>query len=166
MMPGTGNGLRCTDEREYMFERYARQIIMPEIGVAGQKKLRASHVLVAGVGGLGSFSSLYLAAIGIGCLTLIDSGSIAMSDLNRQVLYSMETLGQRKVDMAATRLREFNRDVVVEPVFEKMTESSLYSWIKDVDAVVDATDNFKTRRILNRVCYGEGVPLIYGGYRA
>lgn len=163
MISKTEDSLGSYNEGEGMFERYARQIIMPEIGKTGQEKLMASHIMVAGVGGLGSFSSLYLAAIGIGCLTLIDSGSIAMSDLNRQVLYSPETVGQPKVYVAEKKLREFNPDVVVETVFGEITEESLSGRISRVDAVVDATDNFKTRRILNRVCFRECVPLIYGG---
>lgn len=123
----------------------------------------ASHVMVAGVGGLGSFSSLYLAAAGIGRLTLIDNGVVALSDLNRQVLYNVETINRRKVEMAEKRLREFNPDVAVEAVFDEMTESSIRRWIKGVDAVVDATDNFKTRRLLNRACFLARSPLVYGG---
>ncbi len=146
-----------------MFERYARQIIMPEIGKTGQEKLLSSHVLVAGVGGLGSFASFYLAAIGIGRLTLIDNGSTVASDLNRQILYSTNTLGHLKVETAEKRLRGFNPDIVVEAVFEEVTESGMAARVEGVNAVVDGMDTFRTRRILNRVCFENGVPFIYGG---
>lgn len=151
------------DRDEDAYERYARQIIMPGIGKPGQERLMSSYVLVAGVGGLGSFSSLYLAAAGVGRLMLMDNGLVALSDLNRQVLYGIEMLRQRKVEMAESRLCDFNPDVAVTPVFEEMTESSLTMRVKGLDAVVDATDNFRTRLILNRVCFQARIPLVYGG---
>lgn len=157
------NDLVSDGECEHWCERYARQILMPDIGKAGQERLMSSHVLIAGVGGLGSFSSLYLAAAGVGRLTLIDNGLIALSDLNRQILYSTEKIHRPKVEMAEKRLHELNPDIIIEPIFEEMTDSSMPRWVKGVNAVVDATDNFRTRRVLNRACFEAQVPFIYGG---
>lgn len=150
-------------ENHCILERYARQIIIPEIGVTGQEILGSAHVLVAGVGGLGSFSSLYLASMGVGHLTLIDNGFIALSDLNRQVLYDMDVIGQPKVHAAEVKLREFNPNILFTTVFGEITAESLSNHLDGVDAVVDATDNFRTRKILNSVCYRRSVPLIFGG---
>lgn len=143
--------------------RYVRQIIIPGIGRAGQEKLRASHVLVAGIGGLGSLSSLYLCAAGIGRLTIIDSGCVQMSDLNRQIVYSEKDLGERKVFAAQKRLSDTNSDVEINPIALEMGEENILELVRDVDIVVDGTDNFKTRVVLNAACVREKLPYVYGG---
>lgn len=145
------------------FARYVRQIIIPGIGRAGQEKLRASHVLVAGIGGLGSLSSLYLCAAGIGRLTIIDSGSVQMSDLNRQILYTEKDLGERKVFVAQRRLSETNSDVEINPIALEMGEENILELVRNVDIVVDGTDNFRTRVVLNAACVREKLPYVYGG---
>jgi molybdopterin-synthase adenylyltransferase len=143
--------------------RYVRQIIIPGVGREGQAKLRASHVLVAGIGGLGSLSSLYLCAAGIGHLTIIDSGCVQMSDLNRQIIYSEKDIGERKVFVAQRRLSELNSDVKINPIALEIGEQNVSELIRDVDIVVDGTDRFRTRVVLNAACVREKIPYVYGG---
>jgi molybdopterin-synthase adenylyltransferase len=143
--------------------RYVRQIIIPGIGREGQEKLRASHVLVAGIGGLGSLSSLYLCAAGIGHLTIIDSGSVQMSDLNRQIIYSETDIGERKAFVAKRRLSETNSDVEISPIALEIGEENVSELIRGVDVVVDGTDSFRTRVVLNAACVREKLPYVYGG---
>jgi adenylyltransferase/sulfurtransferase len=143
--------------------RYARQIIIPGIGREGQEKLRESHVLVAGIGGLGSLSSLYLCAAGVGHLTIVDSGCVQVSDLNRQIIYSEKDIGERKVFVAQRRLSEKNSDVEINPVAVEIGEENVSELMRDVDIVVDGTDSFKTRLVLNAACVREKLPYVYGG---
>ena len=148
-------------EKEQM--RYARQWVMPQIGEDGQKKLKDSHVLVAGVGGLGSLSSFYLTSLGVGHLTIIDHGSVQLSDLNRQILYSEKDLGLKKAKVASEKLFLLNSDILIESFCQKITNENILSLIRKVHIVVDGTDNFETRLILNKACFEKGIPYIYGG---
>ncbi len=143
--------------------RYARQTILPSIGREGQEKLRHSHVLVAGVGGLGSLSSLYLCRAGIGKLTIVDSGRVQVSDLNRQLLYDERNVGEIKVFAAAARLREANSDIELRPVHEEIGREGFENLLKDVHVVVDGTDNYRTRLLMNKLCYQKSLPFVYGG---
>ena len=143
--------------------RYVRQIILPGIGELGQSKLKEAHVLIAGVGGLGSLSSLYLCAAGIGRLTVVDSGRVQLSDLNRQILYGEKDLGRRKVEAAVRRLSEMNSEITVNPIFGEMTEDSVSDLLENVQIVVDGTDNFRTRFLLNAACHTRGIPYVCGG---
>lgn len=143
--------------------RYARQWLMPQIGEEGQKKLKDANVLVAGVGGLGCLSSFYLTSLGVGHLTLIDHGSVQLSDLNRQILYNEKDLGLKKARIASEKLSLLNSNILIESYCQEITSENILSLIKKVHIVVDGTDNFETRRILNKACFKKGIPYIYGG---
>jgi len=142
-------------------ERYARQI--PVIGVDGQRKLATSSVLIVGVGGLGSAVALYLTAMGVGKLVLVDEGCIELSNLNRQILYSSQDLGLKKVEVAKSRLKALNPYVVIETYDRRLDEELAKELVKRVDVVVDALDNWESRLVLNRVCVEYGKPLIHAG---
>jgi len=145
------------------FARYARQIIFPGIGREGQEKIGASHVLVAGIGGLGSLSSVYLCRAGVGQLTLVDSGRVQVPDLNRQLLYGEKDIGESKVLVAARKLSEVNSETKVNPVLEEITEDTFRELLSNVNIVVDGTDNYRARFLMNRVCWKNRIPFIYGG---
>ncbi len=144
-------------------DRYYRQIIFPDFDVRGQEKLKNSHILIAGVGGLGSLSSTYLTRAGIGHITLVDNDHVELSDLNRQILYQDENIGERKVDSAHKRLLEMNPHVEITPIFEKIRKENVLSIVKGAQVVVDGLDNFETRFLLNSICVKENIPFIYGG---
>ena len=143
-------------------ERYDRQILIPSFGIEAQLKLERSTVLVAGVGGLGSAASIYLAAAGIGRIRLVDEGEIELSNLNRQILYSTEDIGKPKVLVASKRLRALNPTIEVEAIQEKITDSNIGDFLEGVGVVVDGQDNFRTRFIINKACVERGKPFIYG----
>ena len=142
-------------------ERYDRQIRL--FGVEGQEKLRNSKVLVAGVGGLGCASSLYLAAAGVGKLVLVDFGEVELSNLNRQILYRTSDVGRLKVEAASERLRELNPDVEVEGLRVRIGEDNVSELVGMVDLVVDGMDNWRTRFILNDECVRQRKPFIHAG---
>lgn len=144
-------------------DRYARQMILPGIGREGQKKLKTARVLVAGIGGLGSLSSLYLCAAGIGELSVVDAGRVQPSDLNRQILYDEKDIGEPKVIAANKRLSGMNSDVKVISVFDEIKAETAAPLLNGIDVLVDGTDNFRTRFILNRTCYQRKIPFVYGG---
>jgi molybdopterin/thiamine biosynthesis adenylyltransferase len=144
-------------------DRYYRQIIFPDFDERGQKKLKNSHVLIAGVGGLGSLSSTYLTRAGIGHITIVDNDHVELSDLNRQILYQDENIGERKVDSAHKRLLGMNPHVEITPIFEKIQKENVLGIVKGAQVVVDGSDNFETRFLLNSVCVKEHIPFVYGG---
>lgn len=143
--------------------KYNRQIILPSFGEEGQRKLKSSHIIVAGMGGLGSPISIYLACAGVGKLTLIDFDTVELSNLNRQILHWDEDIGERKVISAARKLRRINPLVEVIPVEAKITEANIRELIREADIVMDAMDNMETRFIINEACIREGIPFIHGG---
>ncbi|MEN2974300.1 MAG: HesA/MoeB/ThiF family protein [Candidatus Caldarchaeales archaeon] len=147
-------------------ERYDRQIRIPEIGVEGQVKLKNSRVLVAGIGGLGGVAATYLAAVGVGYIRMVDDGVLELSNLNRQIPYSENDLGRRKVEAAAERIRSFNSDILVEPIPEKITLENVDELIEDVDVVVDGLDNFETRLLINDKCIEFKKPFIHGAVQS
>jgi len=142
--------------------RYRRQILYTGFGEKGQKRLKQSHVVVAGLGGLGCSASLYLACTGVGHITLIDCDCVELSNLNRQVLYYEENIGEGKPFPAARKLSKLNSSIEVTPVFKKITEHNAREIIKGANLVIDGMDNFKTRFILNKACVVEGIPFIHG----
>lgn len=142
-------------------ERYARHIVLREVGGSGQKKLRAARVAVVGAGGLGSPALLYLAAAGVGHLRVIDDDVVSLSNLQRQVLHRTEAVGAAKVESAAETLASVNPHVVVERVRERL-EAGNTALLEDVDLVLDGSDSFATRVLVNRACVAAGVPLISG----
>ena len=144
-------------------QRYDRQIRYEGFGEDGQRKLKASHVVVAGAGGIGCPASMYLACAGVGRITVIDHESVELSNLNRQVLHWEEDIGQRKAASAATKLGKLNPSIEVEPVTVEITGANARHLIRGASAVLDAMDSFETRAILNQACVSEGIPFIHGG---
>ena len=142
--------------------RYDRQMILPEIGEEGQKKLLNAKVLIVGVGGLGSPIALYLAGAGVGCIGLVDDDVVSISNLQRQVLYSEKELGKPKAICAAERLSALNSEIKVEPYSTRLTEDNAFDIIGEYDMVVDGCDNFATRYLINDICIQQGKPYIYG----
>jgi len=144
-------------------KRYARQIILPQIGSEGQETLGKSSVLIAGVGGLGSISSLYLAAAGVGHIIIADHDHVEESNLNRQLLHSEISLGIEKTKSAAMRLTELNSSIQITPVKTRLTRQNIDSITKKVDIIVDATDNYNTRQILNQASLKYNIPFVFAG---
>ncbi|MGF6227160.1 molybdopterin/thiamine biosynthesis adenylyltransferase [Inquilinus ginsengisoli] len=141
-------------------KRYARHILLPEVGGKGQEKLLAARVLVIGAGGLGSPLLLYLAAAGVGTIGLHDDDVVELSNLQRQVVHDTTTLGQLKVDSATARLRALNPEVRVERFADRLTAASALERVAAFDIVVDGSDNFATRYLLNDACYLARRPLV------
>lgn len=142
--------------------RYSRHLIMPEVGLEGQKKLKNSRVLCIGAGGLGSPLSLYLAAAGVGTLGILDFDVVDFSNLQRQVLHSEKTVGEPKVESAKNRLLELNSDINVVTYDQRLDSSNAMDVMKGYDVVVDGTDNFATRYLTNDACVFLGIPNVYG----
>jgi len=144
-------------------QRYIRQTILPEIGPDGQEALACACVLIAGVGGLGSITCLYLAAAGIGHIKIADGDVVELSNLNRQIIHSEAFLGQPKTISAAIRIKALNSHVRVTPVQERITHFNIDGLLKDVNIIVDGSDNYETRQVLNRASLRHGLPFVYGG---
>ncbi len=144
-------------------ERYDRQILIDEIGVKGQERLKQSRVLVSGAGGLGSPISLYLAAAGVGSLRIVDQDEVSLSNLNRQILYGNQDIGIKKAEAAEQRLRNLNPDIHVEAVAGRITEETVLDLADSCDIILDAMDNFSARYLLNDVALKKNIPFIYGG---
>jgi molybdopterin/thiamine biosynthesis adenylyltransferase len=142
--------------------RYSRHILLPEIGIDGQQKLLASHALVVGAGGLGSPISLYLAASGVGRITLCDHDTVDLTNLQRQIVHNTDSIGQPKVASARNALARINPEVVVDVIQEHVEGARLEALVSDADVVIDATDNFATRHAINRACVKFHKPLVSG----
>jgi molybdopterin/thiamine biosynthesis adenylyltransferase/rhodanese-related sulfurtransferase len=142
--------------------RYSRHLILPEIGMEGQKKLKESSVLLIGAGGLGSPLALYLAAAGVGHIGIVDADVVDDSNLQRQVLHGTSSLGKRKTDSARERLVDINPHISVVTYDEPFTSHNAFRIARGYDAIVDGTDNFPTRYLSNDVSVLLGVPNIYG----
>jgi sulfur-carrier protein adenylyltransferase/sulfurtransferase len=142
--------------------RYSRHLLMPEVGLAGQKKLKASSILLVGTGGLGSPAALYLAAAGVGRIGLVDYDVVDFSNLQRQVIHGTSNLGTLKVESARQRMLDLNPDIQVEVYNEPFTSQNAMQIARDYDILVDGTDNFPTRYLVNDVCVLLGKPNVYG----
>ncbi|MBA4142045.1 MAG: HesA/MoeB/ThiF family protein [Nitrosospira sp.] len=142
--------------------RYSRHILLPQIGVQGQEALMRSHVLVIGAGGLGSPIAMYLAASGIGKLTICDSDKVDLTNLQRQIVHSTDRIGAAKANSAKQTLAGINPDISVIALPERVDEKRLLHLASDADVVVDASDNFPTRNTINRVCVILEKPLVSG----
>jgi molybdopterin/thiamine biosynthesis adenylyltransferase/rhodanese-related sulfurtransferase len=142
--------------------RYSRHLLLPEVGVEGQGRLGAARVLIVGLGGLGSPASLYLAAAGIGTLGLVEFDRVDGSNLQRQVLYGTRQIGEPKIDAAAERLSDLNPHVRIERFPARLTAANARETIAGFDLVVDGSDNFPTRYLVNDACALQGKPLVYG----
>ncbi len=142
--------------------RYSRHLLIPEVGLKGQKKLKESKVLVVGAGGLGSPVAVYLAAAGIGTLGIVDFDVVDESNLQRQILHGTDEIGIPKVESAKKRLLEINPYIEVVPYNLKLNKENVLDLLRDYDVIVDGTDNFPTRYLLNDACAFLGKPLVYG----
>jgi adenylyltransferase/sulfurtransferase len=142
--------------------RYSRHILLPEIGVEGQQKLIDAHALVVGAGGLGSPAALFLAASGVGTLTLCDGDTVDLTNLQRQILHRTSSIGLPKVDSARVALAEINPDVNVITLKQRVDEAHMAELVAQADVVLDCSDNFATRYALNRVCARLKKPLVSG----
>lgn len=143
--------------------RYDRQILIPEFGEKSQKKLKSSRVLIAGVGGLGSNSAMMLTAAGIGHLDIVDYDMVHLSNLNRQLLYCEDEIGEKKVFVAQKKLARLNSTITITPAFIKIDRENVLDLIKDAQVVIDGLDNSATRLIVNEACVKKKIPFIYGG---
>ena len=142
--------------------RYSRHILLDEIGIEGQEKLLASHVLIIGAGGLGSPVALYLGAAGVGRITLVDHDRVEATNLQRQIAHTLERIGEFKVESVVQAIAALNPDVKVIPVTELADDSLLERLVGEVDLVLDCTDNFATRHAINRACVTHAKPLVSG----
>ncbi len=147
---------------EAELNRYARHIVLREIGGAGQKNLKEARVLVIGAGGLGAPALMYLAGAGVGTLGVIDDDRVSASNLSRQVIFDDEDTGTAKVAVAKRRINAQNPYVSVLPYERRLTEDIAADLVADYDLVIDGTDNFETRYLVNRTCAAAGIPLISG----
>jgi molybdopterin/thiamine biosynthesis adenylyltransferase len=149
--------MKLTDEQ---LDRYARHIVLRDIGGAGQAKLLESHVLLIGAGGIGCPAIQYLAAAGVGTISVVDDDVVSLSNLQRQVLYSETQVGRPKVSAAAEAVARLNPDVKFHPLQQRVTAESSPQILHDVDVVIDGSDNFATRLIVNDLCLAAKVPLV------
>lgn len=143
-------------------ERYARHILLKEIGGPGQQRLKRATAAIVGLGGLGGPAALYLAAAGVGRLRLIDDDTVTLSNLQRQVLYRTADVGAAKAEAAAAALAALNPTLVVEPVRERLTEANAAALLAGADVALDGSDAFATRFVVNEACVALGVTLVSG----
>lgn len=142
--------------------RYSRHILLPQISYEGQQKLVNSHVLIVGAGGLGAPAALYLAAGGVGTLTVCDFDTVDLTNLQRQIIHSTSSIGLNKAVSAQHALQALNPEVVVNTVQQKSTPESMEELAKSADVIIDCSDNFATRYTLNRICVKLRKPLVSG----
>ncbi|MDH5256531.1 MAG: molybdopterin-synthase adenylyltransferase MoeB [Gammaproteobacteria bacterium] len=142
--------------------RYSRHIMLPQLDYEGQLKLTESRALIIGAGGLGSPVAMYLASSGIGHLTIVDFDHIELSNLQRQILHGTSDIGRPKVDSAKETLEELNPEIKITTINKRLEEDELREHVKQADVVLETTDNFKSRFLLNRLCVEEKKPLVSG----
>ena len=142
--------------------RYSRHLLLPEVGLEGQEKLRAGRVLLVGAGGLGSPAALYLAAAGVGTIGLVDADRVEASNLQRQVLHGTGDIGRPKVESGAARIQDINPHVTVRRHGERLTSANALEVLGGYDIVLDGSDNFPTRYLINDACVMLGLPDVYG----
>jgi len=159
-MPATTTDLPELDRPEIL--RYARHLLLPDVALEGQRKLKGARILVVGAGGLGSPVALYLAAAGVGTLGLVDFDRVDVTNLQRQILHGTRDVGRPKLDSARDRIADVNPHVRVEAHEVRLTSANAMEIIRDYDVVVDGTDNFATRYLVNDACVLLGKPNVYG----
>lgn len=147
---------------ESEFHRYARHLILDEVGEQGQARLLEARVLILGAGGLGAPASMYLAAAGVGTLVLVDDDTVDLTNLQRQIVHATESVGRAKVDSATETLSRINPGVRFETHRARLTPENAAALVAGCDVVVDGSDNFATRYALNDACLAAGVPLVAG----
>ncbi len=148
---------------EQQIERYSRHIILKEVGGTGQEKLLASKVLIVGAGGLGAPAALYLAAAGIGTLGIIDDDKVDLTNLQRQVIHFTPDVGVPKVESARAKIETMNPDVTVKTYSLRATAANISEIIREYDFVIDGTDNFSSKFLINDACYFEKIPFSHAG---
>jgi len=158
--PETGNPSVALSKEE--ITRYSRHLIMPEVGMDGQLKLKQAKVLCIGTGGLGAPLGLYLAAAGVGRIGLVDFDKVDLTNLQRQILFDTNDIGRPKIEAATNRLRNLNPDIQIDNFETRLTSENALDILKDYDIVVDGTDNFPTRYLVNDACVILGKPNVYG----
>jgi molybdopterin-synthase adenylyltransferase len=139
---------------------YSRQIMLPHFGVEGQQRLHDAHVIIMGVGGLGSPAAMYLAAAGVGSLTLVDFDTVDNSNLQRQIVHNIDSIGDSKTNSAKNTLSRINPETSIHCINNQLTLDELEALFKNTSCVIDATDNFETRFLINRACVSQQVALI------
>ncbi len=148
---------------EKQIERYSRQIILREVGGAGQEKLLGSKVLIIGAGGLGAPAALYLAGAGVGTIGLMDADNVDLSNLHRQIIHATDDIGTPKIESAAAKISAINPDVEVKTYHQRATAENIRGIIDRYDFVIDGTDNFTAKFLVNDACYFEGIPFSHAG---
>lgn len=144
-------------------ERYARQVIMPDLGEDGQERLLAARVLIVGAGGLGTPVILYLAAAGIGTISIIDGEHVELSNLNRQITHTTASIGSAKVDQAAQMAQALNPAITITPIQGRLEDGNIDTLLKTHDVVIDCSDNVETRYRIGDGAHRHGIPLVFGG---
>jgi molybdopterin-synthase adenylyltransferase len=147
---------------DHQLLRYSRHILLPEIGIEGQQRLLDAHALLIGAGGLGSPAAMYLAAAGIGTLTLCDGDSVDLTNLQRQIVHREAAVGEKKVDSARATLLGLNPGIRINTVAERVSGERLQKLVDAADVVLDGCDNFETRHAVNRACVRARKPLVSG----
>jgi molybdopterin-synthase adenylyltransferase len=142
--------------------RYSRHILLDEIGIEGQQRVLAAHAVIVGTGGLGSPAALYLAAAGVGKITLVDDDSVDLTNLQRQILHTTSRIGMAKTGSAQIALSQINPEVEVVAITERVSGERLHSLLANASVALDCSDNFATRHALNRACVQQQVPLVSG----
>ena len=142
--------------------RYSRHILLDEIGIEGQTRILASHALVIGAGGLGSPALLYLAAAGVGTITVVDNDTVDMTNLQRQIAHTTARAGQSKIESAKAAMLAINPDITIHALYERATFERLSQLVLAADVVLDCTDNFATRHAINAACVAHSKPLVSG----
>ena len=143
-------------------ERYSRHILLPEIEFEGQKKLLQSHCLIIGAGGLGSPVAIYLAASGIGKITICDFDDVDLSNLQRQIVHNEKSIGKNKAESAKVTISKINSDIKVRSIKNQLNLEEVKVIAKEVDIILDCSDNFETRYALNKIAYDLKLPLVSG----
>jgi adenylyltransferase/sulfurtransferase len=159
--PGAGAGALPTLSNDEI-ARYSRHLIMPEVGLEGQRKLKAARVLMIGTGGLGAPTGMYLAAAGVGTLGVVDFDVVDASNLQRQIVHGTKDVGRPKIESARDRLNDINPHVKIEAYETRLTSENALELFREYDVVVDGTDNFPTRYLVNDACVLAGKPNVYG----
>jgi adenylyltransferase/sulfurtransferase len=171
IVPSIAGGVGCEDEVKAAepaslsndeIARYSRHLIMPEVGMEGQRRLKAASVLMIGTGGLGAPTGMYLAAAGVGRLGILDFDVVDESNLQRQIIHGTKDVGRPKIESARDRLHDINPHVRLETYEERLTSENALRLFEEYDIVVDGTDNFPTRYLVNDACVLTGRPNVYG----
>src|ERR1051325_10541230 len=166
IIPSIAGGTAVAEQRPALSHeeilRYSRHLILPDVGLEGQRKLKAARVLLVGAGGLGSPAALYLAAAGVGTLGLVDFDVVDKTNLQRQIIHGTSTVGRPKLDPAKERIEDLNPNVRVETFETRLTSENALDIIREFDIVADGTDNFPTRYLVNDACVLLGKPNVYG----